>query len=227
MAAIHSTEMIDEFTTLPIVLVDSIISFMPGTVRTKACKINENVYHLDYYNGLFLVDADQFSEDEAKYIKETDGIYHVENYYGLVVSNGASIIITSTDGILTFRNFITNKLLYRYDISHDNVSFAGCFRDQFCFVRSNQFYYWQVTKYRVSIECKFPCLADFIMCIDENGYFLDEHSIYFVDGWFNKNPQFIKYNEMEVFQMEGKFYKITHFEGAKYEEISEQEYLDF
>jgi hypothetical protein len=227
MAAICSAEMIDAFTKLPIVLVDSIISFMPGTVRTKACKIIENVYHLDYYNGLFIADANQFSDDETKCIKNSDEIYCVENYYGLVVSNEMPIIITSVDGILTFRNFITNKLLYRYDISHDNVSFAGCFQDQFCFVRNNDFYYWRVTKDQVSIECKFPCLVDFIMCMDEDGYFLDEHSIYFIDGWFNKHPQFIKYGGMEIFQMEGKFYRIIHDDGVRYTEISEQEYLDF
>ena len=191
-------------TKLPMVCVNHILSYT-SVLRKKACLIGGEIYHLDYYNGMFLLDSSKF--DFSGELQE-DRFYNVPNYYGLVVIDQTAYIITNVNGVLTFRNFITGKLLYRYSMDLEDINFpASCYLDQIFFVRKNYIYRWIARKNILEIEDRFRCETDFIMCVDENGSFLDNGDIDFVENWFDGLASFIKFNKKLVYRIKNVSYK--------------------
>ena len=104
----QNTELSSIFTLLPIDIVNVILTFTSDKLRKKACIINNIVNITDYYYGLYLLNTNIIPHIS------TPNLYQIANYFSLVTINHVAYVITYDKYILTFRNFITGKILYRY-----------------------------------------------------------------------------------------------------------------
>ena len=199
------------FARLPMEMVNHILSYTTSGLRKKMLKIYNTILEVDYYNGLYILpNTYANSLPNVHFNPLPNNVLIIPNYYGIVVIDCIAYIITREYNVLAFRNFITNKLLYRYHIDFEHATNIQCYKNKF-FMQRNEYAYVYTATRQTLTSVRFLIMSDFILAVDNNGYLITNDCIDFMHDWFGQCLVFTRYNDKVVARRYNKNNTYTYY----------------